>query len=162
MGWLRRILFHCTRLLGGFALAQHLTRRQLRILCYHGFSATDEHVVNPYVFMRTQTFERRLRILQRRQIPVLSLEEAITKLRAGTISTAETVITFDDGWASNLAVMPILQRFGYPVSIYITTEHLSAGTEAFNVAVHRVASIVVMDDRYATGTTVPLACDSST
>src|SRR3984885_386253 len=141
IGRLKRGLFHCIRLLGGFAIAQRITRTQLRILCYHGFSISDEHELAPYVFMRTETFARRMRILRKRGLTVISLDEAIQRLRAGAITNGETVITFDDGWASDLLVMPILESYGFPSCVYITTEHLSAGTEAFNVAlaqmVHR-------------------------
>jgi peptidoglycan/xylan/chitin deacetylase (PgdA/CDA1 family) len=140
-GRLKRAFFHCIRLIGGFAIAQRITRNRLRILCYHGFSISDEHELAPYVFMRTETFARRMRILRKRGLTVISLDEAIERLRAGAIINGETVITFDDGWASDLLVMPILESYGFPACIYITTEHLSAGTEAFNVAlaqmVHR-------------------------
>jgi peptidoglycan/xylan/chitin deacetylase (PgdA/CDA1 family) len=131
----KRVLFYCIRLIGGFTIAQRITRTQLRILCYHGFSIADEHELAPYVFMRVETFARRMRILRKRGLSVVSLDEAIERLRAGAIINAETVITFDDGWASNLLVMPILERYRFPACIYITTEHLSAGTEAFNVMV---------------------------
>jgi peptidoglycan/xylan/chitin deacetylase (PgdA/CDA1 family) len=141
MGRLKRLLFHCIRLMGGFAVAQRITRTQLRILCYHGFSISDEHELAPYVFMRTETFARRMRILRKRGLAVISLEEAVERLRAGAITNGETVITFDDGWASDLLVMPILESYGFPACLYITTEHLGAGTEAFNVTlaqmVHR-------------------------
>jgi peptidoglycan/xylan/chitin deacetylase (PgdA/CDA1 family) len=117
-----------------FALAQYLTRHRLRILCYHGFSLGDEHEVAPHVFMQRQTFARRLRILKKRGLPVIPLQEAVQRLKDGRISKAETVLTFDDGWASNLTVgAPLLQSFGYPAAIYVTTEHLVAGTEVFNV-----------------------------
>ena len=33
--------------LGGFSVARLLTSRQLRILCYHGFSLRDEHEFMP-------------------------------------------------------------------------------------------------------------------
>jgi peptidoglycan/xylan/chitin deacetylase (PgdA/CDA1 family) len=149
MGRLKRIFFYCIRLIGGFAIAQRITRSQLRILCYHGFSIADEHELAPYVFMRLETFARRMRILHKRGLTVVSLDEAIERLRADAITNSETVITFDDGWASNLLVMPILERYGFPACIYITTEHLSAGAEAFNVIVtqmvqrSRVASIAL-------------------
>ena len=149
MGRLKRALFYCIRLVGGFAIAQRITRTQLRILCYHGFSIADEHELAPYVFMRLETFERRMRILRKRGLAVVSLDEAIERLRGGTITNSETVITFDDGWASNLLVMPILEHYRFPACIYITTEHLSAGTEAFNVILtqmvqrSRVASLVL-------------------
>ena len=132
-GGLKRLLYHCIRFMGGFAIAQALTRNQLRILCYHGFSISDEHELAPYVFMRTATFARRMRILRKRGLRVISLEEAVERLRANAIGNGETVITFDDGWASDLLVMPILASHGFPSCIYITTDHLSAGTEAFNV-----------------------------
>jgi peptidoglycan/xylan/chitin deacetylase (PgdA/CDA1 family) len=130
---LKRLLLHCIRLMGGFALAQRLTRNRLRILCYHGFSISDEHELAPYVFMRTETFARRMRILRNRGLSVISLDEAIDRLRTGAIANGETVLTFDDGWASDLLVMPILESYRFPACVYITTEHLSAGTEAFNV-----------------------------
>jgi peptidoglycan/xylan/chitin deacetylase (PgdA/CDA1 family) len=141
MSRLKRVLFHCIRIMGGFAIAQRITQTQLRILCYHGFSIADEHELAPYVFMRTETFARRMRILRKRGLSVISLNEAIERLRADAITNGETVITFDDGWASDLLVMPILEDYRYPACIYITTEHLNAGAEAFNVTlaqmVHR-------------------------
>jgi peptidoglycan/xylan/chitin deacetylase (PgdA/CDA1 family) len=141
MGRLKRLLLHCIRLTGGFAIAQRITQKQLRILCYHGFSISDEHELAPYVFMRTETFARRMRILRKRGLAVISLDEAIERLRAGAIANGETVITFDDGWASDLSVMPILESCGFPACVYITTEHLAATPQAFNVTlaqmVHR-------------------------
>src|SRR5262249_47830208 len=124
------------RLVGGFVLARYLTRRQLRILCYHGFSIGDEYQVAPIMFMRAETFERRMRILKKRQIPVISLEEGVRRFQSRDIASAETVITLDDGWASNLSIgQPILEKYGYPACVYATTEHFAAGPEVFNVAV---------------------------
>jgi peptidoglycan/xylan/chitin deacetylase (PgdA/CDA1 family) len=134
---LRLFALYCLRAMGVFALAKHVTRRQLRILCYHGFSVGDEHQITPGMFMRAETFERRMRTLRRRRIPVITLEEAVKRLQEGTIGNAETVITLDDGWASNLSVgVPILEKYGYPACIYVSTEHLEAGTEVFNVALY--------------------------
>lgn len=134
---LRFAALYAARFLGAFALARFLTRKRLRILCYHGFSFGDEHEVLPHVFMRRETFERRMKILKRRRIPVIGLGEALAKLKAGEVSDAEAVITFDDGWASNLGIAaPILEAFQFPACIYVTTEHLKAGTEVFNVALY--------------------------
>jgi peptidoglycan/xylan/chitin deacetylase (PgdA/CDA1 family) len=128
---------YAIRALGGFALASFLTRRRLRILCYHGFSVGDEYRHLPLMFMRAETFERRLRILKRRSTDVISLSEAITRLRAGGIDHCETVITLDDGWASNLTIgLPLLRKYGYPACIYATTEHLTAGVQAFNLGLY--------------------------
>lgn len=131
---IRSLALYVFRAVGGFALAKFLTRKQLRILCYHGFAVGDEYKVAPHMFMRGQTFDRRMAVLKRRRIPVISLSAAVPKLASGEIDSAETVITFDDGWATNLSVgLPILERYGYPACVYITTEHLAAGTEVFNV-----------------------------
>jgi peptidoglycan/xylan/chitin deacetylase (PgdA/CDA1 family) len=129
-------VLYAARFLGLFSIAQYLTRQRLRIICYHGFSLGDEHEVEPHMFMRRETFERRMQILKRR-VPVIALDEAVRYLKSGEIRNAETVITLDDGWVSNLSVAaPILERFGFPACVYITTEHLSAGTEVFNVALY--------------------------
>jgi peptidoglycan/xylan/chitin deacetylase (PgdA/CDA1 family) len=137
MASLRDIALHALRAVGGFRVAQFLTRRRLRILCYHGFSTGDEHEVTPHMFMRAATFERRMQALQRRGIPVIPLDEAVRKLATGEIRHGETVITLDDGWTSNLTIgAPVLEKYGFPACVYVTTEHLDAGTEVFNVALH--------------------------
>jgi peptidoglycan/xylan/chitin deacetylase (PgdA/CDA1 family) len=134
---LRNLAFYAVRALGGFRMAQRLTRTRLRIICYHGFSVGDEYEVQPDMFMRAATFERRMRILKRRRLPVIPLEEAVRRLEAGEIRHGETVITIDDGWTSTLTIaVPILERYGFPATVYVTTEHLAAGTEVFNVALY--------------------------
>jgi peptidoglycan/xylan/chitin deacetylase (PgdA/CDA1 family) len=131
----RLCALYILRAAGVFAVAKYLTRKQLRILCYHSFSVGDEHQVNPVMFMRAHTFEQRMQILQKRRVAVITLDEAVGKLRQRAIRNAETVITLDDGWVSNLTIgAPILEKYGYPACIYTSTEHLEAGTEVFNVA----------------------------
>lgn len=135
MRTLRLALLHVLRFVGAFALARYLTRGQLRILCYHGFAVGEEYRTAPYVFIRAVVFERRMAILRRLRVPVMSLEEGVSLLQRGALTDAETVITFDDGWASNLSVgAPILRRYGYPWCVYVTTDHLPCGTPAFNMA----------------------------
>jgi len=134
---LRDLVLHVIRALGGFRLARYLTRNRLRILCYHGFSLGDECEFAPYMFMRAATFERRMNILKKRRVPVIPLEEAIRRLESRGIRDCETVITFDDGWSSTLTVgAPLLARYGFPACVYVTTEHLDAGMEVFNVALY--------------------------
>jgi hypothetical protein len=69
--------------MGVFTLAKYLTRRQLRILCYHSFSVGDEHEVAPVMFMRAATFEQRMEILRKRRIPVVTLDEGVRRLQEG-------------------------------------------------------------------------------
>jgi peptidoglycan/xylan/chitin deacetylase (PgdA/CDA1 family) len=133
---LKRIFLFVARSLGAFRLSRYLTRNQLRILCYHGFSIGDEHQCMPSMFMRGETFERRMVILSRMGFPVISLDEAVDKLAINQITNAETVITLDDGWASNLTIAyPILKAYGFPATTYVTTEHLAHSTAVFNMVV---------------------------
>jgi peptidoglycan/xylan/chitin deacetylase (PgdA/CDA1 family) len=89
------------------------------------------------MFMRAETFGRRMAMLDRMGFPVISLDEAVDKLKADQIKNAETVITLDDGWASNLSIAyPILKAHRFPATIYVTTEHLANSTEVFNVVLH--------------------------
>jgi peptidoglycan/xylan/chitin deacetylase (PgdA/CDA1 family) len=128
------LALHVLRAIGGFAIAQYLTRKRLRILCYHGFAIGDEYLFAPFMFMKGSTFANRMNILKRRGVRVVSLEEGVNLLRERNISRAETVITLDDGWASNLTIgLPILKHHGFPACIYITTEHIGASAEVFNV-----------------------------
>jgi peptidoglycan/xylan/chitin deacetylase (PgdA/CDA1 family) len=133
------MLLYILRAIGAFALAQRLTRGRIRILCYHGFSCVDEYEILPFLFMRDSTFRRRMEILGRRRVRVISLSEALRRLQDKATNQACAVITMDDGWASNLTIgLPILELYGFPASIYVTTEHLSAGPEAFNVALYYI------------------------
>lgn len=134
---LERALLYIARALGAFRLSRYLTRHKLRILCYHGFSVGDEYLRLPGMFMRAETFARRMTILDRMRFPVIPLDDAVHKLKANLIKNSEVVITLDDGWASNLSIAyPILKSHRFPATIYVTTEHLACGTEVFNVVLH--------------------------
>ena len=59
---------------------------------------------------------------------ILSLSDAIDRLRSGRLPGAALAITFDDGYADNLAVAaPILQAHGAPATIFIASGYLDGG-----------------------------------
>lgn len=122
--------------IGAFRLARWVTRGKLRILCYHGFSLGDENLFSPLMYMRPERFESRLRLLQRLRFPVIPLAAAVEKLARGDIDSAQVVITIDDGWKSNLTLgLPLLEKYGYPATVYVITEHLGKSPTAFNMCV---------------------------
>ena len=132
----KRIALHVLRALGLFALARRLSRRRLRILCYHGFSIGDQHAYSPVMFMRPEIFERRLLLLKRLGYPVLTLEDAIFRLQTGTLRRNEVVITIDDGWKTTLTLAaPLLAKHGMPACLYLTTYYAERDAEVFNVVV---------------------------
>ncbi|OOG54287.1 polysaccharide deacetylase family protein [Polaromonas sp. C04] len=59
---------------------------------------------------------------------VLPLDQAVTRLKAGTLPARAACITFDDGYADNFEVaMPILQRHGLTATFFIATGFLNGG-----------------------------------
>jgi len=69
-------------------------------------------------------FERILAAMLRR-FHVLSLDEGITRLRAGNLPPCSACITFDDGYAEWLPnVVPILERYGVPATFFVTVGQL--------------------------------------
>jgi peptidoglycan/xylan/chitin deacetylase (PgdA/CDA1 family) len=129
-----RVILHVMRLLGAFKLALLLTRRHVRILGYHGIALDDLHNFSPFLFMQESTFRRRLEIVRKRHMNVISLDEAVKSLRAGSSRGREIVITIDDGWWSTLEfAAPLLKRFGYPATLYFSTRHAVDGTPVAGV-----------------------------
>ena len=119
---IRLAVLGIARSLGLFALARRATANDLRILCYHGAALDDEEQFHPALFISGATFERRMRHLQQAGYPVLPLDEAIQRLRDGTLPSGATAITIDDGWYGTFRIMqPILRACGFPATLYAAT-----------------------------------------
>ena len=126
--------------LGLFQLARYVTRKRLRILCYHGIWM-DDRQPNPFnfLFMRSETFSRRMDLLDRLGYPVLPLEEALERLGDGSLPDSAVVITIDDGWYGTFRYMaPTLTARGFAATIYLTTYHAENGTPVFGVALQHI------------------------
>lgn len=102
-----------------FRISSWLTRDELRILCFHGVSQDDEHLWHPALFIRPESLRSRLRIISRYRYPVISLDQAVTRLRIGSAPQHGVVITFDDGFYNNyLLAMPMLEEHGFVATLY--------------------------------------------
>lgn len=131
---MKRFIFRIAKALGLFALARRLTRRQLRILGYHGASVRDEHTFSPGTFMSAPTFEGRLDLIKAGGYPVLALDEAVIRLRDGTLPPVATVITIDDGWYGTYKHMvPALKARALPATLYVSTYYVEKDTQVFNM-----------------------------
>jgi len=128
--------YHVSKWVGLFWLSRVLTRRGLRILGYHGFETADEGRFRQSIFMRPETFRKRLDCLQSHGYPVLPLAEAVEGLERGDLPPCATVLTFDDGFASIWSqAVPLLRERGLPGTIYVTTYYCAKGTPIFRLAV---------------------------
>jgi len=131
---IKQSLYAGARAVGLFGLSRLLTRDALRIVCWHGTSLADEHRVFPGLFLSPDDLERRLLVLHRH--PVLPLDEAVRRLRDGTLPPASVALTIDDGFHGTMRhAWPALQRHGFPATVYATSYHVRSGTPVFRLLV---------------------------
>lgn len=128
--------FYGCKTVGLFRFSSSLFRRHLHILCYHGIALTDEHRFRPGLFMRRELFARRLAWLKRHRYTIISLEEGLARLRAGTLARKTAVITIDDGFYSTGKVAaPLLAKHGFPATLYVTTYYVQHANPIFRLVV---------------------------
>lgn len=132
----KQAFLYLSRAAGLFALARFMTRRRLRILCFHGGSVHDEHLFLPGVFMREETIRQRLEILAHHGYPILDLGTALNMLAENRLPPCGTVITIDDGFYSTFSqAAKLLREFHFPATVYVTTYYAMKQTPIFRLAV---------------------------
>ena len=128
------LILTLARATGLFWIARRLTASELRILCYHGAALLDENEFRPSLFMTRETFAARMSYLARQNHPVLTLDDALSRLDNGTLPSGATVITFDDGWYGTFREMiPLLKRHGFPSTLYVMSYYLESQTQVLDV-----------------------------
>lgn len=94
-------------------------RPGLRVLMYHRVARLpgyDQLTVSP------QRFEQQMRVLVASR-KVVTLEHGLRSLRDGDLQENLVAVTFDDGYLDNLhEAAPILQHYGVPATIFVTTQ----------------------------------------
>jgi peptidoglycan/xylan/chitin deacetylase (PgdA/CDA1 family) len=97
-------------------------RQRLLILAYHGISLSDEHLFNGSQFISADLFRARLELLRKSSCVVLPLGEAVERLYRNDLPDRAVAITFDDGTSDFYRrAFPLIQEFGVPVTLYLTT-----------------------------------------
>ncbi|MES2989354.1 MAG: polysaccharide deacetylase family protein [Pseudomonadota bacterium] len=131
----KNALLTAAALTGLSRLARQATAGQLRILCYHGLWLGDDKPYGSCLFMTPALFDARMRRLRKSGRPVLGLGEAVKRLAANDLPPAAVVITIDDGWASTYShMLPILERYELPATLYATTWYSARDLPVINVA----------------------------
>lgn len=132
----KQIVLHVAKRLGLFHLSRKFTSKGLRILCYHGFEVVDETAFRPKLFMKSETFQQRLDTLATAGFQVLSLSEALGRLRSGTLPSAAVAITIDDGFHSTKGIAaPLLTQHQFHATVYVTTYYVVKKTPIFRLVV---------------------------
>jgi len=118
------------------------------VVVYHAIGAPPPGAANDDLFVDPATFEEELAFLagHRQVLPLAALLSG--EYEAGKPAVS---ITFDDGFRSVLTeAAPILERFGFPATVFITTRWLDAsgdsaenGTEQLN---HRSLGLLAPHD----------------
>lgn len=148
---MKQTVLKVAKAIGLFALCRRITRKQLRILCYHGVWLGDQPHFGDCLYMAPQTFEKRVAMLLRTGYPVLTLGAAVEGLRRGTLPDAAVVITIDDAWYGTFRHMvPVLQESGLPATLYVTTYYALKRRPVLNVLISfmvaRAARLPALDE----------------
>jgi len=138
---MKRALLRLAKACGLFALSRWLTRRDLRILCYHGIWLGPGQF-GDFLYMSADKFRERVRFLEQAPYPVVTLDAAVAGLADGSLPDAATVITIDDGWYGTQAHMvPALAKAGLPATLYSTTYYAETQQPVFHMIVRYMLSV---------------------
>lgn len=121
---------------GVFALVANSRwrKRRLLILAYHGISLEDEHEWDGALFMSPESLAARFNTIKKGGYAVLPLDEAVRALYAGSLPDKAVAITFDDGnYDFYKQALPLVEQFGFPVTVYLTTYYSGYNKPVFGV-----------------------------
>jgi peptidoglycan/xylan/chitin deacetylase (PgdA/CDA1 family) len=125
---MKSLFLHLCKYSGLFLLSNYLLRKKLLILCYHGFEINNESQFRPQLFIKKDTFEHRLKLLNRKSSYIVSLDQAVQALESDNLPDNSVVITIDDGFYSVLSIaFPLLRQYDFPATLYLTTMDMQKG-----------------------------------
>ena len=133
----KHAFFRGVRRLGGTRTiaGSEWRRSRLLVLCYHSLSLTDEHEWNPALYMTRDLLRSRLRTLRDLGFTILPLTSALTRLREGALPPRSVALTFDDGTTDfSRLVVPLLEEFDAPATLYLTTYYCDRRLPVFDTA----------------------------
>jgi peptidoglycan/xylan/chitin deacetylase (PgdA/CDA1 family) len=103
-------------------------KSEVIVLCYHRFEdkPKDSLAINP------ADFEAQMQALKDNGITVISMEDFLAWRRGEKgIPEKAAIISIDDGYLSGYNVAwPILNRFGYPFTMFIYTDYVKGGPKS--------------------------------
>src|SRR5687768_16736353 len=101
------------------------SRNALLILAYHGIRS-DESPLRNWMLLPQSEFSRQVAELRERY-EILPLDDAVARLRSGTLDGPTACITFDDGYENNLSLaLPVLRAHQAPATLFLATHFIGA------------------------------------
>lgn len=98
---------------------------KVTILMYHGI-LKESLTVEDWCFLDELSFRKQIKYL-REHFEIITLSDAVERMRNGGIRRPSAVITFDDGYQNNFDVaFPILRTEGIPATIFLATGLLNS------------------------------------
>lgn len=117
--------FSLFRATGAHRLAARMTRGLGAILMFHHvrpWSGQDAFAPNRLLEITPEYLAEVIDTLKSEGFDILSLDEALERLRARSERAPFAVLTFDDGYRDNLQyALPVLRHYRAPFTVYITT-----------------------------------------
>jgi peptidoglycan/xylan/chitin deacetylase (PgdA/CDA1 family) len=107
-----------------------IEQHPIPILLYHSIDADRPKPYGRWV-VTPACFEAHLALLQKEGFSPMTVEAlASAKASGKSLPAKSVVITFDDGLADFLLnAMPILAKFGFPATLYVTSGHVGSTAE---------------------------------
>ena len=139
MGTLRTLKLAALRTVDGLGVFRLTARTRWRtarllILCYHGVSLQDEHECSD-LHVSPAHLRQRFEILRAESCTVVPLGDAVERLYQGELPPRSVALTFDDGlYDFKARAYPLLQEFGYPATLYLTTYYCRFPRPVFDPA----------------------------
>ena len=135
-GRLKRTIFTVAKYTGCFHVTRLLYRKKVRFLCYHGFTLDNESGFLPKLFIDPDVFTARMRYLKENGYTVITLDQAVQALRAGTVPRDAVVLTIDDGFYGVYSrAAPILRFYDFPATLYLTSYYFNRDSPIYSLAV---------------------------
>jgi peptidoglycan/xylan/chitin deacetylase (PgdA/CDA1 family) len=129
---------------GGYAAVRRaLPSRYLAILRYHAVCGPEGYdYADPQICITPENFERHVAYLSR-AYTVVRLDEAVARIAAGDRLPPNAVaITFDDGYADNLAAARILAKYRSTATFYITAGCMDGGQPFWPAEIRHLVSAI--------------------
>jgi peptidoglycan/xylan/chitin deacetylase (PgdA/CDA1 family) len=103
-----------------------LTRRRQAPLCILFYHLVANRPAN-HMCLPLEEFVRHVAFL-RRYHEIVSLDEAVDRLRSGSSDQVAAAITFDDGYRENVWAIEYLRYFEVPAAFFVSIGHVRDGT----------------------------------